>query len=229
MSAITLFKNAGLPALKALAEGLRTNAKTSNGDSTLLKMDKTGHWNYGVDQTEIESGALWVVNPFSFIHGFVAWGDGELLGERMVAITQPLPPLEEAPAGARKGWEQQIGFTLVCTTGVDEGLEVRFATASVGGRRAAQNLGSEIATHIMTDPTTPVATVCLKSEHYIHDRYGKIFTPIFEIVKWVSMENTDPMLKLEESGVEAEAEVEAEEALAAQAEAPAAGRRRRAV
>ena len=223
MSNVTVFKNAGLPALKDLAEGLRANAKITGGADILIKMDKTGHWTYGVDQVEIEKDSLWVVNPFSFIHGYVAWGDGELLGEKMVKITQPLPELQEAPAGARKGWEQQIGFSMVCITGADEGVEVRFATASVGGRRAAQKLGSEIATHIMAEPETPVATIALGTEHYIHDRYGKIFTPVFEIMKWATMDNTDP------DQPKLEVDTTATEMVESAKSEVAAGRRRRTV
>jgi hypothetical protein len=37
-------------------------------------MDKTGHWVFGIDQTEIEDDSTWAVNPFSFVHGYIAWG-----------------------------------------------------------------------------------------------------------------------------------------------------------
>jgi hypothetical protein len=59
------------------------------------------------------------------------------------------------------------------------------------------------------DQSKPVPVVKLGKDHYTHKSYGRIYTPVFEVVEWVSM-----------SGEATEAE--AEEA------APVAGRRRRA-
>jgi hypothetical protein len=52
--------------------------------------------------------------------------------------------------------------------------------------------------------------VRLKKDHYVHKSYGRIYTPVFEIVEWASMDGA------------------AEAPAAEEAEAPAAGRRRRA-
>jgi hypothetical protein len=52
--------------------------------------------------------------------------------------------------------------------------------------------------------------VRLKKDHYTHKSYGRIYTPVFEVIEWVGMD-----------GAEAEAAPVADEA------APA-GRRRRA-
>jgi hypothetical protein len=151
-------------------------------------MDRTGHWIFGADQTEVEDDAKWAVNPFSFVHGFIAWGDGEVLGEKMVSVTQPLPELETAPPGAKKGWETQVGMSLQCVNGDDKGMEVRFSTTSVGGKRSVQALAVAIATQVDADQTKPVPVVALKKDHYIHKSYGKIYTPTFEVKEWVSMD-----------------------------------------
>jgi hypothetical protein len=61
-----------------------------------------------------------------------------------------------------------------------------------------------------------VPVVRLKKEHYTHKSYGRIYTPVFDVVSWVSLEGP--------AAAEPEAEAEAEE------EAPApveTGRRRR--
>jgi hypothetical protein len=57
------------------------------------------------------------------------------------------------------------------------------------------------------DASKPVPVIKLGKDHYMHKSYGRIYTPVFEVVEWVSMDGEA---------------VEAEEA------APAAGRRRRA-
>ena len=211
MTNVTIFNSTNLPAVKDLAIALRSiEADSSALGTAILKMDKTGHWVYGADQTEVEDDATWAINPFSFTQGFIAWGDGEVLGEKMVSVSQPLPELEAAPPGAKRGWETQVGMSLKCLSGEDKGLEARFSTTSVGGKRAVQALAVAIATQVDANQTKPVPVITLGKEHYQHKSYGRIFTPVFDIKEWVSMDGGE--------APEAEAE-----------EAPAGGRRRRAV
>lgn len=202
MSNIVKFSQAGLPAISTLSSALRTiQAEVAPSGVVILKMDKTGHWVFGADQTEIEEESEWAVNPFSFVHGFIAWGDGEVLGEKMVSVSQPLPELETAPPGAKKGWETQVGMSLKCLSGEDKGMEARFTTTSVGGKRSVQTLAVALADQVEKDPTKPVPVVALRKEHYQHKSYGKIYTPLFELIEWVSMdgeEEAKPEPKLEE-------------------------------
>ena len=207
---LTTFSSANLPAVSTLSTALRALEKDVGPAGTvILKMDKTGHWVFGADQTEVEDDAVWAINPYSFVHGFIAWGDGEVLGEKMASVTQPLPELDAAPAGAKRGWEMQIGMALKCRNGEDKDMEARFTTTSVGGKKAVQAIGIAIATQVDKDPTKPVPVVRLKKDHYTHKSYGRIYTPVFEVIEWVGMD-----------GAEAEAEPEVE--------AAPAGRRRRA-
>jgi hypothetical protein len=208
---MSTFSLANLPAVTTLSTALRALEQgAGTAGVVILKMDKTGHWVFGADQTEVEDDSTWAVNPFSFVHGFIAWGDGEVLGEKMTGVQHPLPELDAAPPGAKRGWETQIGMSLKCLNGDDKDMEARFTTTSVGGKKAVQALGVAIATQVEKDQTKPVAIVRLKKDHYVHKSYGRIYTPVFEIVEWASMDG--------------EAPVAAEEAEAA----PAAGRRRRA-
>jgi hypothetical protein len=204
MSNLVSFNQANLPAVSSLSTALRSLEKeVGPAGVVLLKMDKTGHWVFGADQTEVEEESIWAVNPFSFVHGSIAWGDGEVLAEKMVPVSQPLPELDAAPPGAKRGWETQIGMSLKCLNGEDEGMEARFATTSVGGKRSVQTLALAIAAQVEKDQSKPVPVVRLKKDHYTHKSYGKIFTPIFEIVEWVSMEG-----KVEQAPAEAPAAAE---------------------
>lgn len=215
-NAVTKFSAAGLPSVKSLSSILRTIETDvgGSGGMVILKMDKTGHWVFGADQEEVESDSVWAVNPFSFVHGFIAWGDGQVLAEKMASLSEPLPETGPAPAGAERGWEMQIGMTLACTNGEDEGMQARYTATSVGGKKAVHALGTAIAEQVDKDQTKPVPLVSLKKDHYQHKKYGRIFTPVFDIVKWVGMDAAEAV----EDAEEAEDEV---------AEAPR--RRRRAV
>jgi hypothetical protein len=212
MSNLVSFKGANLPAVSTLSTALRTlETEVGPAGSVILKMDKTGHWVFGADQTEVDDDATWAINPFSFIHGFIAWGEGEVLGEKMVSVSEPLPEMEAAPPNAKRGWEAQVGMSLKCVTGADKDMEARYTVTSVGGKRAVQQLAVAIAEQVEKNQSKPVPIVRLKKDHYTHKSYGRIFTPVFEIVEWVSMDGKAD-------------EAEAEEAPAAEA-APARRRR----
>jgi hypothetical protein len=198
MSLVT-FSKANLPAVSSLATSLRTiQSEVGAAGVVILKMDKTGHWVFGADQTEVEDDSLWAINPFSFVHGFIAWGDGEVLGEKMASVSQPLPVLDEAPPQAKKGWESQVGMSLKCISGDDKGMEARYTTTSVGGKRSVQTLAVALADQVEKDQNKPVAVVRLKKDHYAHKSYGKIYTPVFEIVEWISMDAEAADVKVEE-------------------------------
>lgn len=197
MSNIVNFGNASLPVAN-LSSALRSiSADIPAGNSVILKMDKTGHWVFGADQTEVEDGSSWAINPFSFIHGFIAWGDGEVLGEKMVPVSSPLPEMDVAPPNAKRGWETQVGMSLKCMDGEDKDMEARFSTTSVGGKRAVQALALAIAQQVDTDPSKPVPVVALKREHYQHKSYGRIYTPVFEILKWIGMDGAEAVVEEE--------------------------------
>ena len=189
MSGIVKFAKAGLPAVTSLSTALRAIENDVGAvGSAILKMDRTGHWVFGADQTEVEDGSLWAVNPFSFVHGYIAWGEGDVLGEKMVPVADPLPEMDVPPPGAKRGWELQVGMSLKCMSGEDKGLEVTYYVTSVGGKRAVQKLALDIAAQVEKDQTKPVAVVRLKKEHYTHKSYGRIYTPIFEITSWIGLD-----------------------------------------
>jgi hypothetical protein len=189
MSNLVSFGSSNLPSVASLTTALRS-IETEIGPAgvVIIKMDKRGHWVFGADQTEIEDDSLWAINPFSFVHGFIAWGDGEVLGEKMVSVSQPLPELDAAPPNAKKGWEAQVGLSMKCISGEDKGMEARYTTTSVGGKRSVQALAVAIATQVEKDQTKPVPVVLLKKEHYTHKSYGRIYTPVFDIQEWVTMD-----------------------------------------
>jgi len=193
MSEISVFATAGLPTVTDLAASLRgLAAGAGSGSAVLLKMAKNGDWIFGSDQTTVEPNAEWAINPFSFIHGYIAWGDGEVLGEAMGPIAKPKPEVGEAPAAAKRGWEDQVGLSVKCVSGADEGMEARFTVTSVGGKKAVQAVALAIAAQVEVDSTNPVPVVLLRKGHYQHKSYGRIYTPEFEVVRWIAMDGRSP-------------------------------------
>lgn len=188
-----------LPAVADLASALE---KFSAGQSVgarevYLKMDKTGHWVYGADQTEVEPDSLWAINPFSFVEGYVCWGAqnspsmGKLLGEVMVALGKDRPAMPEDIPDSN-GWEEQVGISLQCISGNDKGLAARYTTKTKGGVPEVKRIAYETGMNYKANPANPVPIIKLKSSHYNHvGGYGRIYNPVLEIVKFVSNE-TEP-------------------------------------
>lgn len=216
MSDMVKFGGANLPSVQSLSSALRSiEAEVgTSGGTVILKMDKAGHWVFGADQTEVEDESVWAVNPFSFVHGFIAWGDGTVLGEKMASVSEPLPETGPAPSGCDRGWEMQVGMSLACTDGEDKGMQARYSATSVGGKRSVQALAVAIADQADKHPDKPVPLIRLKKEHYQHKKYGRIYTPVFDIVDWTSLDAS---------------EAPAEPADSAEADEDAPRRRRRAV
>jgi hypothetical protein len=186
------FGGANLPSAQSLSQALRSiEADVGPVGSVILKMDKTGHWVYGADQTEVEKETLWAINPYSFVHGYIAWGTGEVLAEKMVPISDPLPDLDPPPAGAQAGWQPQVGMSLKCLSGEDKGMEARYAVTSVGGKRSMHQLALKIAEQVDKDQTKSVAVVKLGSDHYAHKSYGRVYTPTFDIVEFIGMDGEE--------------------------------------
>jgi len=203
MNDIVTFGNAKLPSVQSLSKALRSLEHEVGGSGmAILKMDKTGHWVFGADQTEVEETSTWAVNPFSFVHGYIAWGEGEVLAEKMVPVADPLPEVDAAPPNAKRGWELQVGMSLKCMSGEDKGLEVVYNVTSVGGKRAVQKLALDIAAQVEQDQSKPVPVVRLKKEHYTHKSYGRIFTPVFDITAWVSLDGQADEQSVSEAPVE---------------------------
>lgn len=169
--------------IEALAEVQQEAGKSG---TAILKMDKTGTWIYGIESTEVEDGAEWAIDPRSFMRGVIAWGDGEVLEEHMALVTDPVGDYGPAPQGAKKGWQKQLGFMLQCLTGEDKTLNVQYMTTSDGGLKAVGDMSKQLKEHLREDPTTPIPVVTLESEHYQNKKYGKIYTPVFELVRWAS-------------------------------------------
>lgn len=169
-----------------LAVALRQTSQEAAPSSTFLRLSKVGEWVYGAEADEVPEGAQFLVNPAGFTHGFIAWGEGARLGETNVLVTEPLGEPGPVPAGAR-GWEFQLGCHLKGLTGETKDTELVYRASSVGGKRAIATLSGLVAKKLSDGGDDFVPVVTLDVDSYKHAQYGKIFTPVLKIVKWVKM------------------------------------------
>ena len=189
-------KGADLPASVAAMAGLANSVAVvgaAAGGEQFLKMTKFGEFVFGMEDLEVEEGSTWAINPTQFQHGWICWGtkqhgtDGECLGEVMAPAAGPLP--EESSLPSKPGnWTKQISISLRCMDGEDEGIQAVFKTNSLGGRKAYAAIVGEVVAKIQDEDVACVPVVTMEADSYTHKKYGKIFTPEFKIVEWITLD-----------------------------------------
>lgn len=184
-----------------LAVAARTMAAAMPSPMSYLKMDKSGDWSYGAESDEVPAGTQFMVNPGSFQRGYIAWQDtrqgqpAAKLDERMYSAFEDLPEVGDPPGGSR-GWEAQFGFAMKAINGGTSlaGKELQFRASSDGGKRAIAALMTEIAEGVQANPGK-IPLIVLDNRSYKHASYGKIYAPVFKIVKWVPLPRDDAEAK----------------------------------
>jgi len=162
------------------------------GGKPILRLLKDSNWVFGQKDDAVQEGSIWAINPLSVAHGWVAWTNHEgntkntMVGEVMEPVHAPKPP-RPAPIDGWPFTEQRI-FELRCMNGDDEGTEVVYKIASIGGLRAVDELLANLQQQLNDNPMFPCPVVELLSDSYQHQKYGKIYVPIFQIVDWASMD-----------------------------------------
>ena len=213
--------NAGLPVKpEDLLNGLQnvsTSLSTTNTGTPLLRLLKSGVFVYGPENIELQTASEWAINPHSLQHGFACWADSELLGEVMVPFNQPLPLRSElADYGA--DWKQQVAIQLQCLTGDDKGTTILYKGTSVGLCNAVKEMVHQLLEQLAHDKVNYVPVARMEVDSYTHKKWGEVFVPVIDIVRWISMDHTD----VPDEGSESDVEVAAEEP----PKAPARRRRR---
>jgi len=177
------------PAALATALSNAMQGLGGDGDFQFLKMAKNGDWIFGADETEVQDGSVWAIDPRSITKGFIKWVDSELEGEEMAPIFGGSPIVKSALPDAGAGWSEQVGFAMACTNGDDKGTQCFYKTNSKGGLKAVKAYMAALQSQLATDPANSVAMVVLSSEFYKHKTYGRIYNPIITIAKWVGLDD----------------------------------------
>lgn len=188
---VTPFKGINLPAKAAdLVTGLKTVVaeKPMQNSMPLLRL-VDGEWVYGADNIQVEEESVWAIHPGSFMHGYCAWDDGQLVGEVMVPVSQPRPSHAELPPVSVQ-WQEQMSFIAACTSGEDTGTTVLYKNSSLGGRNAITELAQKIIQQADKDPSKLVPLVALEVGNYKHKKYGKVYTPTFAVQSFAALEST---------------------------------------
>lgn len=217
MNDIAVRPNSGIGLINRddLAKSLNTAAAQMpavGGDKQYIKMltkgRDAGTWVFGQQETEVEEGSLWAVNPASIKHGYVAWdtnGGGAPIQEIMLPINRTLPAREQLPAlppgtPSKKApnvpveleYQDQRSIDLVCISGEDEGVVVEYKQSSKGAMKLFTKIVNALLDQIQKgNEIVPVGKLGFST--YDHSSYGETYNPEFEIVEWRTPEDTSPV------------------------------------
>jgi hypothetical protein len=218
---IVKFATAGLPKINVgtfrnqLQEA--RDAVSVSGGTPFLKLTKNdGAWVYGQEDTEVEEGSLWAINPLSMQTGLIAWPpNNSKLKEpikKMRAIFDTSAPIIDKnklgdPANGGD-WDECISFQLQCIGGVgpkkekieDVGVVIEYQQNSFGGKQAFDEVAKAMMVQGDASPLLIVPVVSLKTDSYEHPKWGTVYKPIFEIVKWVGMDGSTEAKAAEPEG-----------------------------
>ena len=176
----------GLQAAKA-----RMKTASAGTGTDYLRLTKQANWEYGADSVEVEDGAMWTINPKSFEMGYIAWGDSSnVLGESMApAYDEPIVRSTLPDVGAN--WDDQYSIQMACVSGEDKGQQVMFKSTARGARDEIQRVLEALLLKVEGGESDIVAIVKLESSSYKHKKFGKIVTPVLNIVRWEGMDATE--------------------------------------
>lgn len=184
----------GLPAnLASIASALRkTTEVIATNQKQYVKYTKYGEWVYGQDDTEIDSKQQWAVNPLAAGIGFVGWGDkehgneGTPLGEHFAHPVAGEPILEQETLDEIDGqWLPAIKMEF---KNLEDKTELVWKANSTGARNAYKTVMEKVADRLEAENAYCVPVVTMGKSHYQHTKYGKIFTPLLEVVAWADMQ-----------------------------------------
>ena len=190
MSDLIRRDEAGLPAdfLQKLSSGIAESRATTiiaGGGKPLLRLLKGGHWVFGQSNEEVQPGSRWVVNIRSLAHGYICWVEGQLRGEVLTSMTTQKPPRPADIDGVP--FQELRTFDLKCIDGDDAGTEVLHKVNSISGIRAVDGLLAAIFAQLAANPDYPCPVVRFGADWYPHKQYGRIDTPVYEVVGWSDM------------------------------------------
>jgi hypothetical protein len=187
-----------LAALATLGKMLNAIDTTSvlgySGRPMLQFKSREDTWSFGARRTIPEEGSLWAVNPTTFQHGYISFGDNnKVLGERLVSIGLPKPDVTKLPDTGHP-WQEEWAVGLRCISGADAGVEVVFKSNTRGGNQAVVGLIEVLRDRLNSGQhdgkMAPI--VRLEKDSYPHSQYGRIAIPLMTIVDWMPLGGPAP-------------------------------------
>lgn len=198
----------------AAAQALKSNLakirdELPQGGSSFLRFLQDGNWVFGKENHEVAKGKDEVaVNPLSIKTGWSCWTDydergkkNELIEEILVPLGTP-KPLKHQLKDHGWEWRELVSADFKILSGPHKGKQVTFSTTSKGGVGMMRSLIDQILVQLDEDPANIVPVLVLDSGHYPHPKWGRTYTPAYELIEFISLDGeamSDPEPEEEEA------------------------------
>jgi hypothetical protein len=155
----------------------------------LFKREGSGTYVVGKKKVVVEAGSRWAFNPTTFCWGYVAFSKDDKVHERLVSVSKPKPDVTTLPdIGAE--WQDAMTVNVRCVSGIDKGLEAVLKASTDGSIKEVMRLLEKVRDRINSGEhdgkVVPIAT--LGRDSYQHADFGRVWTPVFEIAEWVTLD-----------------------------------------
>jgi len=173
-------------------------ATTSGSHPAYMRYSK-GEFTATPDGEVIDEDVEFVPDMSTLARGYTIWKNATVVAEVMAPVASgkritesDLP--DHGPYAENDGPREQTSIEF---RRVPDGKSYRFSTSSRGGTQALQKLTAEFANRmkISREPSFPI--VNMVSSSYKHERYGKIFVPVFRVVGWTATAANDGAIEAE--------------------------------
>jgi hypothetical protein len=156
----------------------------SIGGLPFLGISRGGSWQYGQDNVRVDPEGQAGIDVRTLKHGWISWGEGTVLGEVLVSVFEPLPTPSDLPSTGAD-WARCYSVEMIFIGGKDDGVKVLYKGNSNGCRKAFAALGASIQRQRLSDPAKIFPVVRLRTSSWQSRKYGEIFEPVLEIVRWI--------------------------------------------
>lgn len=225
MNAITERQNTSLAAAPAknVFEQYADAASQNKIVGDLLKFSK-GEYLAGQDGDEVEEGTELVANMDELMVGWVRWEGGKPTDMQMGRVVEGFTPPTRRELGDtdEADWERdeqtgqprdpwQLTNYLILKEPGGEKLYT-FATSSKGGLGAVAKLCAAYGKRLRQKPDEfPIVALNVDSYRHPNKAYGKIFTPLFDVMSWTGKAEFTEALEEHNAAAAERAEAEGDE------------------
>ena len=198
---------AGLPVVddeqlaNALSEAADEATTAGGGGSVdyLSFSGKTGRYSLGRDQADIDPDQLYLVEPKTFVGGWVCWKNSKpidriewsvLKAKEQAIALEDLEDHGPYRESAGEGWQQLLGFGLISCAAVQS--QVKFSSTSKSGRNSIGDLMKEIGSRAASEePSLPL----IYFDSTTFESNGQTnYKPVLAVEAWVTREDASSYL-----------------------------------
>tara|TARA_R110000787_G_scaffold269501_1_gene376320 strand:- start:5140 stop:5838 length:699 start_codon:yes stop_codon:yes gene_type:complete len=199
---------AGLPVIDdsqlaaALSEAADAAMTSGGGGSVdyLSFSGKTGRYSLGRDQEEIDPDQLYLVEPKTFVGGWVCWKNSKpidriewsvLKAKEQAVALEDLEDHGPYRESAGEGWQQLLGFGLISCDAMKS--QIKFSSTSKSGRNTIGGLMKEICARAeVKEPSLPLI---LFGSTTFESNGQTNYKPVLEVESWVMRESAASYLE----------------------------------